>query len=115
MDTIGAVLGAAAKALRHLISLEAVKWWGEVPYVKHVDHISYSIPRPMHRSRYRSLLDRPSTDTQLTCLSTVDQCFGRASTDVGRAIDRDHVGNISVNYRQDIGQLSAECRSCIIQ
>ena len=46
------------------------------------DHVSYSIPRPihrlMHRSMYRSLLDRPSTDMRLTCRSTVD----RESTDV---------------------------------
>ena len=33
--------------------------------------------------------------------------FGPASTDVGRRIDRDHIGRLSVNYRRDIGQLSA--------
>ena len=94
---------------------EASHWFAE----EKKDHVSYSVPRPihrlMHRSMYRSLLDRPSTDTRLTCRSTVDRCFGRASTDVGRGIDRDHMGSISVNYRRDIGQLSVECRSCIIR
>ena len=94
---------------------EASHWFAE----EKRDHVSYSVPRPihrlMHRSMYRSLLDRPSTDTRLTCRSTLDRCFGRGPTDVGRGIDRDHMGSISINYRRDIGQLTVECRSCIIR
>ena len=56
---------------------------------------------------YRSILDRLSTDTLIHCRPRVDRCFGRASTGVGRRIDRDHIGRLSVNYRRDIGQLSA--------
>ena len=42
------------------------------------------------------------------CRPRVDRCFGQASTDVGRRIDHDHIGRLSVNYRRDIGQLSAK-------
>ena len=66
-----------------------------------------TIHRPMHRLMYRSILDRLSTDMRPTCRSTVDRCFVRASTDVGRRIDRDHIGRLAVNYRRDIGQRSA--------
>ena len=63
----------------------------------------------------RSTLDRHATNMSIDCRPRVDLCFGRASTDVGRGIDRDHIGSLSVNYRRDIGLLSAECRSCIIR
>ena len=56
---------------------------------------------------YRSILDRLSTDMSIHCWPRVDRCFVRASTDVVRRIDRDHIGRLSVNYRRDIGQLSA--------
>ena len=90
-----------------------------------VDHVSYSVPRPihrpMHRSMYRSLLDRPSTDTRLTCRSTVD----RESTDVSVELPlmsaevstvtilgtyRPTTGGISVNYRQNVGRVSFDSR-----
>ena len=42
-----------------------------------MDHVSLRVPRsiyrPMHRSRYRSLLDRHSTNKRPTCRSTVDR------------------------------------------
>ena len=63
----------------------------------------------------RSTLDRHATNMSIDCRLRVNRCFGRASTDVRRGIDRDHIGSISVNYRRDIGQLSVECRSCIIR
>ena len=67
----------------------------------------YSInAKSMHRSMYRSILDRLSTDMSIHCRPRVDRCFVRASTDVVRRIDRDHIGRLSVNYRRDIGQLS---------
>ena len=53
------------------------------------------------------ILYRLSTDMSIHCRPRVDRCFGRASTDVGRRIDRDHIGRLSVNYRRDISQLSA--------
>ena len=89
--------------------------WQEIERQKFMDHVSFrvfrSIHRPIHRSMYRSILDRLSTDMRPTCRSTVDReptdVFGPASTDVGRRIDRDHIGRLSVNYRRDIGQLSA--------
>ena len=57
--------------------------WLEIPYIVYImDHVSYSVPRPIHRLMHRliywSLLDRPLTDTLLTCWWTVD----RVSTDV---------------------------------
>ena len=55
----------------------------------------------------RSTLDRHATDMSTHCRPRVNRCFGRASTDVGRRIDRDHIGRLSVNYRRDIGQLWA--------
>ena len=88
-----------------------------------MDNVSSSIPRPihqpihrpMHRSIYRMLLDRPSTDTRLTCRSTVDRCFGRASTDVGRGIDRKHIGSLSVNYRRNVGRVAFDSRVRVYQ
>ena len=90
------------------------------------DHVSYSVPRPihrpMHRSIYRSLLDRPSTDTQLTCRSTVD----RESTDVSvelplmsaelstvtiSGVYRSTTSGISVSYRQNVGRVSFDSRA----
>ena len=62
-----------------------------------------------------STLKRHATNMSIDCRLRVNRCFGRASTDVRRGIDRDHIGSISVNYRRDIGQLSVECRSCIIR
>ena len=71
----------------------------------------------MHRSIYRSLLDRPSTDTRPTCRSTVD----RESTDVSVELPlmsaevstvtiseayRSTTGGISVNYRRSVGRVS---------
>ena len=53
---------------------------------RYIDHYSID-PRPT-RDRHRPRVDR---------------CFYRASTDVGRGIDRDHIGSLSVNYRRDIG------------
>ena len=76
----------------------------------------------MHRSMYRSLLDRPSTDTQLTCRSTVD----RESTDVSVELPlmsaevstvtisgayRSTTGGISVNYRGSVGRVSFNSRA----
>ena len=55
----------------------------------------------------RSTLDRHATNMSIHCRLRVDRCCGRASIDVGRRIDRDHIGRLSVNYRRDIGQLSA--------
>ena len=63
----------------------------------------------------RSTLDRHATNMSIDCRLRVGRCFGRTSTDVGRGIDRDHIGSLSVNYRRDIGQPSAECRSCSIR
>ena len=90
------------------------------------DHVSYSVPRPIHRpmrrSIYRSLLDRPSTDTRLTCRSTVD----RESTDVSVELPlmsaevstvtisgayRSTTGGISVNYRWSVGRVSFDSRA----
>ena len=90
------------------------------------DHVSYSVPRPihrpMHRSIYRSLLDRLSTDTRLTCRSTVD----RESTDVSVELPlmsaevstvtisgayRSTTGRISVNYRRNVGRVSFDSRA----
>ena len=51
----------------------------------------------------------------IDCRPRVDRCFRGDSTDVGRGIDRDRIGSLSVNYRRNIGELSAECRSCIIR
>ena len=82
------------------------------------DHVSLRIPRsiyrPMHRSLYRSLLDRHDRHA-IDCRPRVDRSIGRASTDVGRGIDHDHTGSLSDNYRWYIGQLSTECRSCIMR
>ena len=36
----------------------------------------------------------------------VYRCFYRASTGVGRGIDRDHIGSLSVNYRRNVGRIS---------
>ena len=91
-----------------------------------VDHVSYSVPRPIHRpihrSIYQSLLDRPSTDTRLTCQSTVD----RESTDVSVELPlmsaevstvtisgayRSTTGGISVNYRRNVGRVSFDSRA----
>ena len=69
----------------------------------------------MYRSIHRSLLDRHSTDTSVDCRPRVDRCFSGNSTDVGRGIDRDRIGSLSVNYRRNIDHLSAECQSCIIR
>ena len=85
------------------------------------DHVSYSVPRPihqpMHRSIYRSLLDQPSTDTRLTCRSTVN----RESTNVSVELPLmsaevstvtisgaywSTTGGISVNYRRNVGHVS---------
>ena len=55
----------------------------------------------------RPTCDRHATDMSIHCRPRVDRFFGPASTDVGRRIDRDHIGRLSVNYRRDIGQLSA--------
>ena len=90
------------------------------------DHVSYSVPRPihrpMHRSIYRSLLDRPSTDTRLTCRSTVD----RESTDVSVELPlmlaevstltisgayRSTTGGISVNYWRNVGRVSFDSQA----
>ena len=83
------------------------------------DHVSYRVPRsiyrPIHRSIYRTWLDRHPTDMSIDCRPRVDRCFRGDSTDVGRGIDRDRIGSLSVNYRRNIGELSAECRSCIIR
>ena len=57
---------------------------------------------------YQSILDRLSTDMSIHCRPRVDRCFGQASTNVSRRIDRDHIGRLSVNYRRDISQLSAD-------
>ena len=76
----------------------------------------------MHRSMYRSLLDRPSTDTQLTCRSTVD----RESTDVSVELPLmsaevstvtisgaywSTTSGISVNYRWSVGRVSFDSRA----
>ena len=76
----------------------------------------------MHRSMYRSLLDRPSTDPRLTCRSTVD----RESTDVSVELPlmsaevstvtksgayRSTTGGISVNYRWSVGRVSFDSRA----
>ena len=61
-----------------------------------------------------STLDRHVTDTSIDSRPRVNQCFGRASTDVSPGIDCDHIGSLSVNYWRDISQLLAEFRSCII-
>ena len=93
-----------------------------------MDHVSYSVPRPihrpMHRSIYRSLLDPPSTDTRLTCRSTVD----RESTDVSVELPlmsaevstviisgayRSTTGGRSVNYRESVGRVSFDSRARI--
>ena len=90
------------------------------------DHVSYSVPQPihrsMHRSIYRSLLDRPSTDTRLTCRSTVN----RESTDVSVELPlmsaevlpvtisgayRSTTGGILVNYRRNVGRVSFDSRA----
>ena len=95
-------------------------WYGEA------DHVSYSVPqpihRPMHQSIYRSLLELPSTDTWLTCRSTVD----RESTDVSVELPlmsaevltvtisgayRSTTGGISVNYRRNVGRVSFDSRA----
>ena len=98
------------KFRHHLLSIYLVE-------DKFPDHVSYSVPRPihrpMHRSIYRSLLDRLSTDTRLTSRSTVD----RESTDVSVELPlmsaevstvtisgayRSTTGGISVNYRRNV-------------
>ena len=87
-----------------------------------LDHVSYSVPRPihrlMHRSMYRSLLDRPSTDTRLTCRSTLNRCFGRAPTMSAEVsivtiwgAYRSTTGRISVNYRWSVGRVSFDSRA----
>ena len=70
----------------------------------------YSIdPRPTR--------DRRATDMSLDCRPRVERCFARASTDVGRGIDRDHIGHgsttdgISVNYRRNVGCVSFDSRA----
>ena len=89
---------------------------------KKSDHVSYRVPRPihqpMHQSIYQLLLDQPSTDTRLTCRSTVD----RESTDVLVELllmsvevstmtilsaYRSATGGILVNYRQNVGRVSS--------
>ena len=72
---------------------------------RYIDHYLIN-PRPT--------LDRHVTNMSINCRPRVDRCFGRASTDVSRGIDRDHIGSLSVNFPWDIGQLSAECQLCII-
>ena len=91
-----------------------------------MDHVSYSVPRPihrpMHRSIYWSLLDRPSTDTRLTCRSTVD----RESTDVSVELPLmsaevstvtisgaylSTTGGISLNYRRNVGRVAFDSRA----
>ena len=59
----------------------------------------------------RPTLGRHAIDMSIDCRLRVDRRFGRDATDVVR----DHIGSLSVNYRRDISQLSAECRSCIIR
>ena len=71
---------------------------------------------------YRSLLDRPSTDTRPTCRSTID----RESTDVFIELPlmsaevstvtisgayRSITGGISVNYRRNVGRISFDSRA----
>ena len=97
-----------------------------VVFVVRSDHVSYRVPWPihrlMHRSMYRSLLDRPSTDTRPTCRSTID----RESTDVFIELPlmsaevstvtisgayRSTTGGISVNYRRNVGRVSFDSRA----
>ena len=90
------------------------------------DHVSSSVPRPihrlMHRSMYRSLLDRPSTDTRLTCRSTVDReltdvsvelplMSAEVSTVTISGAYRSTIGGISVNYRWSVGRVSFDSRA----
>ena len=131
MNTIGVVLGAAAKALRCLISLEAGKWWGWGALRKTCGScilwrtstdtltdasVDISIVT-------RLTLDRHVTYMSIDCRPRVDRCFGSASTDFGRGIDCDHVGSIyrsttgriSVNYRQSVGRVSFDSRARVYQ
>ena len=90
------------------------------------DHVSCSVPRPihrpMHRSIYRSLLDRPSTDTRLRCRSTVDRestnvsvelplMSAEVSTVTISGVYRSTTGGISVNYRRNVGRVSFNSRA----
>ena len=63
--------------------------------------------RPMRRSIYRSLLDRPSTNTRLTCWSTID----RESTDVFIELPlmSAEVSTMTISgaYRSTIGGMSS--------
>ena len=70
----------------------------------------------------RYLIDPRPTGNQhvdqlsIACQPRVNRCFGRASTDVGRGIDRDHIGStttggISVNYRWSVGRVSFDSRA----
>ena len=98
------------------------KFYFDLKHGQNMDHVSYSVPRPMHRSIYRSLLDRPSTDTRLTCRST----FDRESTDVSVELPlmsaevstvtisgayRSTTGRVSVNYRRNVGRVSFDSRA----
>ena len=54
----------------------------------------------------RSTLDGHATDMSIDYRPRVYRCFYRASTGVGRGIDRDHIGSLSVNYRRNVGRIS---------
>ena len=54
----------------------------------------------------------------IDCRPRVDRCFRGDSTDVGRGIDRDRIGSLSVNYggisvnsRRNVGRVSFDSRA----
>ena len=90
--------------------------------VRYSDHVSYRVPRSIHRPMHRSLLDQPLTDTRPTCQSAID----RESTNVFIELPQmsaevltvtitgaywSTTGGISVNYRQNVGRISFDSRA----
>ena len=76
----------------------------------------------MHRFIYRSLLDRPSTDTRLTCRSTVDRestdvlvelplMSAEVSTVIISGAYRSTTDGIWVNYRRNVSRVSFDSRA----
>jgi len=78
------------------------------------DHVSFRVPRlihrPMHRSMYRSIPNRLSTNMQPTCRSTLD----RESTDILVELPLMSADvssmTISVGYRPTTGGISVNYR-----